>query len=102
MDQYDQAIQKKEKRKVDKTYYQEHTIAVLEIPKINLSLPIFDETNEYFLQKGTSLLEGTSYPTGGKNTHAVLSGHRGLSTARLFTDLPKLAIGDTFYIETDD
>ncbi|HCB28564.1 sortase [Enterococcus durans] len=99
MDQYDQAIRKKEKRKVDKTYYQEHTIAVLEIPKINLSLPIFDETNEYFLQKGTSLLEGTSYPTGGKNTHAVLSGHRGLSTARLFTDLPKLAIGDTFYIE---
>ena len=68
MDQYDQAIQKKENAKVDKTYYQEHTIAVLEIPKINLSLPIFDETNEYFLQKGTSLLEGTSYPTGGK-TH---------------------------------
>lgn len=99
MNRYSQAIQEKEKVKADKTYYQKHTIAVLQIPKINLSLPIFDETNESFLQKGVSLLEGTSYPTGGKNTHAVLSGHRGLPTATLFTDLPKLTIGDMFYIE---
>ncbi len=64
-------------------------LGVIEIPKINVSLPIFDQTTEIFL-KGTSLLEGSSYPTGGKSTHAVLSGHRGLPEAKLFTDLPKL------------
>ncbi len=45
------------------------------------------------------MLEGTSYPTGGKSTHAVLSSHRGLPQAKLFTDLPKLVLGDTFLIE---
>ncbi len=45
------------------------------------------------------LLEGTSYPTGGENTHAVISSHRGLPRAKLFTDLPKLTLGDSFYIE---
>ncbi|EGP5510639.1 class C sortase [Enterococcus faecium] len=45
------------------------------------------------------LLEGTSYPTGGENTHAVISSHRGLPQAKLFTDLPKLTLGDSFYIE---
>ncbi|MBW4156029.1 class C sortase [Enterococcus faecium] len=45
------------------------------------------------------LLEGTSYPTGGENAHAVISSHRGLPQAKLFTDLPKLTLGDSFYIE---
>ncbi|EMF0317535.1 class C sortase [Enterococcus faecium] len=45
------------------------------------------------------LLERTSYPTGGENTHAVISSHRGLPQAKLFTDLPKLTLGDSFYIE---
>ncbi|WP_346349333.1 class C sortase, partial [Enterococcus faecium] len=45
------------------------------------------------------LLEGTSYPTGRENTHAVISSHRGLPQAKLFTDLPKLTLGDSFYIE---
>ncbi len=71
-------------------FFMEHMLGVIEIPKINVSLPIFDQTTEIFLQKGTSLLEESSYPTGGKNTHAVLSGHRGLPEAKLFTDLPKL------------
>ncbi|MDT2343505.1 sortase [Enterococcus faecium] len=57
-------------------FFMEHMLGVIEIPKINVSLPIFDQTTEIFLQKGTSLLEESSYPTGGKNTHAVLSGHR--------------------------
>lgn len=77
----------------------EHMLGVIEIPKINVSLPIFDQTTEIFLQKGTSLLEESSYPTGGKNTHAVLSGHRGLPEAKLFTDLPKLKKGDQFFIQ---
>ncbi len=51
------------------------------------------------LEKGASLLEGTSYPIGGKSTHAVLSSHRGLSQAKLFTNLPQLKIKDHFYIE---
>lgn len=47
-------------------------------------------------------MEGASYPIGGEDTHAVLCGHRGLTSATLFTDLPKLQIGDAFYIETFD
>ncbi|MGC3164734.1 class C sortase, partial [Enterococcus faecium] len=51
-------------------FFMEHMLGVFEIPKINVSLPIFDQTTEIFLQIGTSLLEESSYPTGGKNTHA--------------------------------
>ncbi|OTN91169.1 class C sortase [Enterococcus faecium] len=80
-------------------FFMEHMLGVIEIPKINVSLPIFNQTTEIFLQKGTSLLEGSSYPTGGKSTHAVLSGHRGLPEAKLFTDLPKLKKGDQFFIQ---
>ncbi len=79
-------------------YYQQHTIAVINIPKINVKLPIFDHTNELFLKKGAALLEGTSYPTGGKSTHAVVSAHRGLPEANLFTDLPRLKKKDQFFI----
>lgn len=85
--------------KTDKTYFEKHTIGVLTIPEINVHLPIFDETNTVLLEKGASLLEGTSYPTGGESTHAVISSHRGLPQAKLFTDLPKLTLGDSFYIE---
>ena len=92
---------KKQQEKMTKKNQQlaEHMLGVIEIPKINVSLPIFDQTTEIFLQKGTSLLEESSYPTGGKNTHAVLSGHRGLPEAKLFTDLPKLKKGDQFFIQ---
>lgn len=83
----------------DKTYYEKHTIAVLKIPSIKVSLPVYDQTNEVFLSRGATLLEQTSYPTGGENTHAVISAHRGLPRAKLFTDLPELEKGDQFYIE---
>jgi len=59
----------------------------------------FDQTTMKLLEKGACLLEGTSYPIGGKSTHAVLSSHRGLSQAKLFTNLPQLKIKDHFYIE---
>lgn len=81
------------------TYYESHTIGVIQIPKIDVKLPIFDRTTDVFLNKGATLLEGTSYPTGGKNTHSVISAHRGLPEAKLFTDLPELALGDEFFIE---
>ena len=89
----------KEAQKSTKTYIESHTVGVLTIPKINVELPIFVETNPTLLEKGACLLGGTSYPVGGESTHAVLSSHRGLPQAKLFTDLPKLKHKDRFYIE---
>lgn len=70
----------------------------LSIPKINVSLPIYHGTEDTVLQIGVGHLEGSSFPIGGKSTHAVLSAHRGLPSARLFTDLDKLETGDTLEI----
>ncbi|HER5752644.1 TPA: class C sortase [Streptococcus pyogenes] len=69
------------------------------IPKINQDLPIYAGSGEENLQRGVGHLEGTSLPVGGASTHAVLTAHRGLPTARLFTDLDKMRRGDRFYIE---
>jgi len=70
----------------------------IEIPKINVYLPIFHGTDQSTLAAGVGHLEGTSLPVGGENTHAALSGHRGLPTAKLFTNLDKLETGDIFMI----
>jgi len=70
------------------------------IPKINVNLPIYHGTSEEVLQKGVGHLQNTSLPVGGESTHAVLSGHTGLSSAKLFTDLDKLEEGNIFYIKT--
>ncbi len=75
-----------------------HVMGYLEIPKINVLLPIYHGTEPEVLQVGVGHLEWTSLPVGGVGTHCVLSGHRGLSTARLFSDLPQLQTGDVFYI----
>ena len=83
------------------SFYEEHTIGVVTIPKINVRLPIFDETLPALLEKGASLLDGTSYPTGGESTHSVLTSHSGLTQAKLFTDLEKLEEGDEFYVEVN-
>jgi sortase A len=69
------------------------------IPKINIDTPLYVGTSEEVLQKGIGNMEGTSLPVGGNYTHAVLTGHRGLPTAKLFTDLNKLEVGDKFYIK---
>ncbi|HFI0500309.1 TPA: class C sortase [Streptococcus suis] len=82
-----------------KVIYEDHIIGVISIPKISVRLPVFDQTTEAFLSKGATYLEGTSYPIGGESTHSVISGHRGLTEAKLFTDLPDLVKGDRFYIE---
>lgn len=73
-------------------------IGYLEIPKIDVYLPVYHGTSEEILQKGIGHLKNTSLPIGGRSTHAVLSGHRGLPSATLFTNLDQLAKGDRFYI----
>lgn len=69
------------------------------IPKISLDVPLYAGASDVVLQKGIGHMEGTSLPVGGNYTHSVLTGHRGLPTARLFTELDKLEIGDKFYIK---
>ncbi|MDR3157080.1 MAG: class C sortase [Lactobacillales bacterium] len=78
-----------------------HTIAVLYIPKIKQQLPIFDTTNDTFMDRGATWFSQSSFPGGGKGTHTVITAHRGLPTATLFTDLDKLKNGDLFIIEME-
>lgn len=68
------------------------------IPTIGEQVPVYAGTSENVLQKGAGHLEGTSLPVGGASTHSVITAHRGLPTARLFTDLDKMALGDIFYM----
>lgn len=74
----------------------------IEIKSINCFLPIYHGTDESVLQIAIGHIPGTSLPVGGESTHCVLSGHRGLPSARLFTDIDKLVEGDTFTIRTLD
>lgn len=74
----------------------------IEIPSINCSLPIYHGTDEAELQIATGHIEGTSLPVGGESTHCVISGHRGLPSARLFTDLDQLVAGDHFMLRVLD
>ena len=77
-------------------------IGYIEIAKIGCSLPIYHGTDEGVLQIAIGHIEGTSLPTGGESTHCVVSGHRGLPSAKLFTDLDKLIAGDTFVLRVMD
>ena len=70
----------------------------LTIPRLDETIPIYHGTSEAVLQVGSGHLEGTSLPIGGDSTHAAISGHRGLPTAKLFTDLNLMREGDRFYI----
>lgn len=80
----------------------EHLIGAISIPKIDVSLPIFDVTTSDYLQVGATLLPGASYPTGGKSTHSVITGHTGLAEKKLFTDVRDLKKGDHFYVTVLD
>lgn len=70
----------------------------INIPRINSDIPIYAGTSDEVLAKGAGHLEGTSLPIGGNYTHTVITAHRGLPTARLFTDLDRLEAGDKFFI----
>ncbi len=74
----------------------------IEIPKLNVSLPIYHGTEESVLQVAVGHLEWSSLPVGGESSHCVLSGHRGLPSAKLFTNLDKLQEGDVFVLRVLD
>ncbi|HEK9101254.1 class C sortase [Bacillus pfraonensis] len=74
----------------------------VEIPKIDVKLPIYHGTSEAVLSRGIGHIEKSSLPVGGEGTHTILTGHRGLPSAVLFTDLDKLKESDVFYIHALD
>lgn len=78
------------------------SLGYITIPKIDVELPIYEGTNDDVLSQGVGHMEQSSYPLGGESTHCVLTGHRGLPSAVLFTDLDQLVIGDCFYLHILD
>ena len=93
-------LSKKDKKKYESLLDVSGTgiMGYIEIPKIDCSLPVYHGTDEGALQIAIGHLEGSSLPVGGKSSHCVLSGHRGLPSARLFTDLDQMGEGDTFIL----
>lgn len=77
-------------------------IGYIDIPKINVYLPIYHGTSDYILSKGVGHIETTSLPVGGSSTHAVLAAHTGFSRAILFSNLHKIKLEDIFYIHILD
>lgn len=73
-------------------------LCYVEIPGIDVYLPVYHGTSDEVLQKGAGHIEGSSIPIGGPSTHSVIAAHSGLSTAKMFTDLEKMDYGDIFYI----
>lgn len=74
-------------------------MAVIRIPKVKISLPVYHTTEDTVLNAGAGHYPGSSLPVGGENTHCIITGHRGLPSAKLFTDLDQLETGDLFYID---
>ena len=72
-------------------------IGYIDVPKINQQIPVYAGTSEDILQHACGHLEGTSLPIGGKDTHAVITAHRGLPQVKLFRDLDKMEVGDLFF-----
>ena len=83
---------------VTDTYYKKHVIGKISIPSIHIELPLFDETNDSLLQLGATVVQGTSYPTGEKNTHTVIAAHSGLPNRELFTNLEDVKVGNQFVL----
>lgn len=112
-DKYNKALAKKKYQWVltkneKKDYYSQLNISntgvigYIEIDVIDVRIPLYLGTSDDVLAVGVGHMEGSSLPTGGESTHAVLSGHRGLPSARLFTDLDRLVVGDTFMLKVMD
>ena len=78
------------------------TMGYVEIPKISINLPIYHGTGNDSLERGVGHLLGSSLPVGGTSTHAILTGHSGMATQKMFTDLEQLSVGDVFYLHILD
>ena len=78
------------------------TMGYVEIPKISANLPIYHGTGNDSLERGVGHLLGSSLPVGGTSTHAILTGHSGMATQKMFTDLEQLSVGDVFYLHILD
>lgn len=74
----------------------------IDIPKINVHIPIYHGSGKEVLERGVGHLESTSLPIGGESSYSILTGHRGIPSAKLFTDLDKMKIGDLFYVQVLD
>lgn len=98
------SLSDEELEEYDRLLAVDHTelIGYLQIDKIDCCLPIYRGTSDAVLQSGVGHLEGSSLPVGGESTHAVISGHRGLPSARLLTDLDQMEEGDTFVLTVLD
>ena len=105
---YGDVFEQEDKNPEDTEYWKVLNVAddgvmgYLSVPKINLKLSIYHGTGDEALQTGVGHMNGTKLPIGGESTHSVLSAHRGLPSARLFTDIDQLEIGDKFYIHVLD
>ena len=88
----------KERSPRELNYFGDGLMGYVEIPAINVMLPIYHSTDEQVLQTAVGHLDWSSLPVGGESTHSVISGHRGLPSARLFTDLDRIVVGDVFMI----
>lgn len=97
-DPYDEKLKREGRQEYARMLEIHERIGHVEIPKIDTNIPVYAGTTENVLQIGAGHLEGTSLPIGGNSTHTVITAHSGLPTARLFSDLKSLEIGDKFYI----
>jgi len=82
--------------------FDDGVIGAIEIPAIDVYLPIYHDSSDEILEKGIGHLKGSAFPIGGEGDHTVLTGHSGTTNAKLFTDLDKLVVGDVFYIHVLD
>lgn len=97
-DPFDPAYQLPEDVEYEQTLnFGDGIMGSLEIPSINVELPVYHGTSPDVLKKGVGHMQNTSLPVGGKSTHCVFTGHTGIPSSKLFTDLDRLKVGDIFY-----
>lgn len=99
---YDMTRQEREEYESLLNVSENGIIGYIEIPDIHCELPIYHGTDANALQVGVGHIEGSSLPVGGESTHCAISGHRGLPSAKLFSDLDKLTVGDRFILRVLD
>ena len=99
---YDMTRQEREEYESLLNVSENGIIGYIEIPDIHCELPIYHGTDADALQIGVGHIEGSSLPVGGESTHCAISGHRGLPSAKLFSDLDKLTVGDRFSLRVLD